>query len=183
MKFIVFLILFMSSFDAIPHGSKIYGTGKLQFSFNPNAKSIAIIDKPDFARLKSIESYSWDSILYMQKQNEDLYDKMKIDLENKLYDSLINDSIFVKFFNKQGVKVATIPAYEMSAFTSHQGSNYPEVLHRSNSIFVLAIPMLPDLKHVQFYRKVVNDEILLGVYELEIRNHTHMHENKFVGFQ
>ena len=60
----------------------------------------------------------------MQKQNEDTYDKMKIDLEEKLYDSLINDSIFVKFFNQQGVKVATIPAYEISAFTSHQGSNY-----------------------------------------------------------
>tara|TARA_B100000242_G_C42950886_1_gene440914 strand:+ start:361 stop:912 length:552 start_codon:yes stop_codon:yes gene_type:complete len=183
MKFIVFLILFLSSFDAISHGSKIYGSGKLQFSLNPTANTITIIDKPELSRLISIESYSWDSILYVQKQNEDTYDKMKIDLEEKLYDSLIDNSIFVKFFNQQGVKVATIPAYEISAFTSHQGSNYSEMLDRSNSIFVLAIPILPDLKYVQFYRKAANNEVLLGVYELEIKNHTHMHENTFVSFQ
>ena len=57
------------------------------------------------------------------------------------------------------------------------------MLDRSNSIFVLAIPMLPDLKHAQFYRKAANDEVLLGVYEIEIRSHTHMHEDTFVSFQ
>ena len=47
---------------------------------------------------------------------------MKItDLEEKLYDSLINDSIFVKFFNQQGLKLQQIPAHEISAFTSPSG--------------------------------------------------------------
>ncbi len=183
MKFILFLILFLSSFNAISHGSKIYGSGKLQFSLNPTANTITIIDEPDFTRLKSIESNSLDSILYVQKQNEGTYDNVKIDLEKKLYDSLINDSVYVKFLNHQGVGVATIPAYEIRAFASHQGSNYSEMLDRSNSIFVLAIPMLPNLKHVQFYRKAGNNEVLLGVYELEIRNHTNKHEHTFMGFR
>ncbi len=36
---------------------------------------------------------------------------------------------------------------------------------------------------VRWYRKAANNEVLLGVYELEIKNHTHMHENTFVSFQ
>lgn len=183
MKFILFLILLLSSFDATSHGSVIYGSGKLQFSLSPTANTITIIDKPNFAEFKSIDSDSWDSILYVQKQNEDTYDKVRIDLEEKLYDSLINDSIFAKFFNQGGVKVATIPADEINAFTSHQGSNYSKMLDRSNSIFVLSIPMLPDLKHVKFYKKEVDGEVLLGVYELEISNHTHISEKTLVGIQ
>ena len=91
MKFILFLILLLSSFDATSHGSMIYGSGKLQFSISPTANTITIIDKPNFAEFKSIDSDSCDSILYVQKQNEDTYDKVRIDLEKKLYDSLIND--------------------------------------------------------------------------------------------
>lgn len=183
MKFILFLILLLSSFDATSHGSVIYGSGKLEFSLSPTANTITIINKPDFSEFRSIRSDSWDSILHVQKQNEDTYDKVRIDLENKLYDSLIDDSIFAKFFNQGGVKVATIPADEINAFTSHQGSNYSIMLDRSNSIFVLSIPMLPDLKHVQFYKKELGGEVLLGVYELEISKHTHIDENTLVGIQ
>lgn len=183
MKFILFLILLLSSFEATSHGSVIYGSGKLQFSLSPTANIITIIDKPDFAEFRSIDSDSWDSILHVQKQDEDTYDKVRIEIENKLYDSLINDSIFAKFFNQGGVKVATIPANEINAFTSHQGSNYSIMLDRSNSIFVLSIPMLPDLKHVQFYKKELGGEVLLGVYELEISKHTHINENTLVGIQ
>ena len=173
----------MSPFEATSHGSVIYGSGKLQFSLSPTANIITIIDKPDFAEFRSIDSDSWDSILHVQKQDEDTYDKVRIEIENKLYDSLINDSIFAKFFNQGGVKVATIPANEINAFTSHQGSNYSIMLDRSNSIFVLSIPMLPDLKHVQFYKKELGGEVLLGVYELEISKHTHINENTLVGIQ
>ena len=105
MKFIVFLILFLSSFDAISHPVLRYTAQEITISLNfPNY--ITIIDKPELSRLKSIESYSWDSILYVQKQNEDTYDKMKIDLEEKLYDSLINDSIFLlNSLTSKGVKI------------------------------------------------------------------------------
>ena len=50
----------------------------------------------------------------------------------------------------------------------HQGSNYSKMLD-SSIVFSFYLFQCSE-KHVKFYKKEVDGEVLLGVYELEISN-------------
>ncbi len=168
MKIITTIILTFFMLVVGAHGTPYLNSKNLEFSFVKKTGMVEVVHKPKLIDVQVLLDESNEFQFRQQsKPNLNLSD-MEEKLEKMLLESIPKDSVFLRFYNSEGINVLTEIADELVAFTSHQGGETLRPVNDARRFFSVSVPKGLGVIYAEIYLKDQNEETLTAIMDFNI---------------